>query len=319
MKLFPAIVTLHLLGGRGAAGAAVPSGRGYQQAASAALARRPSPRRCARWLIATIALLWLQIALGGWVSTNYAVLACTQFPTCQGSWWPAMDFAQGFELWRELGKTAAGEHIDFAALTAIHYAHRLMAYVVFAALAVAGLAAARIGAAARAGALDRWPGAVAARHRPVATWCSAGRWLAAVLAHRRRRGAGGGADLGLVRKPRAGVAPCRPAPARAHEEVVGMSAAESVAVAPAASVQLRQFYALTKPRVVQLIVFCALIGMVLAVPGVPTLADLQLGVLACLGIWLVAGAAAAFNCLVEKGIDAKMKRTAWRADRQAAS
>ncbi|VTU36592.1 heme o synthase [Variovorax sp. PBL-E5] len=87
---------------------------------------------------------------------------------------------------------------------------------------------------------------------------------------------------------------------------------------------LRQFYALTKPRVVQLIVFCALIGMVLAVPGVPTLADLQHGLLACIGIWLVAGAAAAFNCLVEKGIDAKMKRTAWRptargqlSDRQA--
>jgi len=75
---------------------------------------------------------------------------------------------------------------------------------------------------------------------------------------------------------------------------------------------LRQFYALTKPRVVQLIVFCALIGMVLAVPGAPTLADLQRAALACAGIWLVAGAAAAFNCLVEKGIDAKMKRTAWR-------
>ena len=75
---------------------------------------------------------------------------------------------------------------------------------------------------------------------------------------------------------------------------------------------LRQFYALTKPRVVQLIVFCALIGMVLAVPGVPGWAELQRAVLACIGIWLVAGAAAAFNCLVEKGIDAKMKRTAWR-------
>jgi protoheme IX farnesyltransferase len=75
---------------------------------------------------------------------------------------------------------------------------------------------------------------------------------------------------------------------------------------------LRQFYALTKPRVVQLIVFCALIGMVLAVPGLPTLHDVQRAVLACAGIWLVAGAAAAFNCLVEKGIDAKMKRTAWR-------
>jgi heme o synthase len=73
-----------------------------------------------------------------------------------------------------------------------------------------------------------------------------------------------------------------------------------------------QFYALTKPRVVQLIVFCALIGMVLAVPGVPSWAEFKLGLIACAGIWLVAGAAAAFNCLVEKGIDAKMKRTAWR-------
>jgi protoheme IX farnesyltransferase len=86
----------------------------------------------------------------------------------------------------------------------------------------------------------------------------------------------------------------------------------------------RQFYALTKPRVVQLIVFCALIGMVLAVPGAPTAAEMRLGLIACAGIWLVAGAAAAFNCVVEKTIDAKMKRTAWRptakgelSDRQA--
>ncbi len=76
---------------------------------------------------------------------------------------------------------------------------------------------------------------------------------------------------------------------------------------------VRQFYALTKPRVIQLIVFCALIGMVLAVPGVPTWSEAWLALLACLGIWLVAGAAAAFNCIVEKGIDARMKRTAWRA------
>jgi len=75
---------------------------------------------------------------------------------------------------------------------------------------------------------------------------------------------------------------------------------------------IKQFYALTKPRVIQLIVFCALIGMVLAVPGLPTWVELKLALLACLGIWLVAGAAAAFNCIVEKSIDAKMKRTAWR-------
>ena len=74
----------------------------------------------------------------------------------------------------------------------------------------------------------------------------------------------------------------------------------------------KQYNALTKPRVIQLIVFCALIGMVLAVPGAPTFEEWQRMALASLGIWLVAGAAAAFNCLVEKSIDAKMRRTAWR-------
>ena len=86
----------------------------------------------------------------------------------------------------------------------------------------------------------------------------------------------------------------------------------------------RQFYVLTKPRVVQLIVFCALIGMVMAVPGLPSGPELARMAVACIGIWLVAGAAAAFNCLIEKSIDARMKRTAWRptargelSDRQA--
>lgn len=74
----------------------------------------------------------------------------------------------------------------------------------------------------------------------------------------------------------------------------------------------RQFYALMKPRVIQLIVFCALIGMVLAVPGLPTTDQVILALVACVGIWLVSGAAAAFNCVVEQHIDAKMKRTAWR-------
>jgi protoheme IX farnesyltransferase len=75
---------------------------------------------------------------------------------------------------------------------------------------------------------------------------------------------------------------------------------------------LHQYYALTKPRVIQLIVFCALIGMVLAIPVLPSWESLQRMAWACLGIWLVAGAAAAFNCLIEKSIDAQMRRTAWR-------
>jgi protoheme IX farnesyltransferase len=79
-------------------------------------------------------------------------------------------------------------------------------------------------------------------------------------------------------------------------------------VAPTTS-RWAQFYALTKPRVVQLIVFCALIGMLLAEPGLP---DLKLAGAATVGIWLVAAAAAAFNCVVEQQIDRKMARTAWR-------
>ena len=85
---------------------------------------------------------------------------------------------------------------------------------------------------------------------------------------------------------------------------------------PSASVTARrrasraaQYMALTKPRVVQLIVFCAVIGMLLAVPGLP---DWRIALAATLGIWLVASAAAAFNCLVEQQVDRKMQRTAWR-------
>jgi protoheme IX farnesyltransferase len=88
-----------------------------------------------------------------------------------------------------------------------------------------------------------------------------------------------------------------------------MTAAPALVSPPS---RIAQFYALTKPRVVQLIVFCAFIGMVLAVPGMPSGTQWLLMLLASLGVWLVAGAAAAFNCIVEQGIDAKMKRTAWR-------
>jgi protoheme IX farnesyltransferase len=88
-----------------------------------------------------------------------------------------------------------------------------------------------------------------------------------------------------------------------------MSTAATAPIAAALPSRLRQFYELTKPRVVQLIVFCAAIGMLLAEPGWP---DWTRVALASAGIWLVAAAAAAFNCLVEQRIDARMARTAWR-------
>jgi cytochrome c oxidase assembly protein subunit 15 len=113
----------------------------YAQADATRALAGPQPisasARLLLWL--GFALLWLQIALGGWVSTNYAVLACTEFPGCQGSFWPAMDFRQGFTLWRELGAGRDGGNISFAALTAIHYVHRLAAYVVMLVLLVLAL------------------------------------------------------------------------------------------------------------------------------------------------------------------------------------
>ncbi|MBL0422128.1 COX15/CtaA family protein [Ramlibacter sp. AW1] len=137
MKLQPIIVTLHLMGGLVLLALLCRQAMAYSHAhrGLAPLAISPGLRSM---LAASFGLLWLQVALGGWVSTNYAVLACTTFPTCQGSWWPAMDFQAGFELWRELGRTGSGEHITFAALTAIHYVHRLVAYALLPLLVVLG-------------------------------------------------------------------------------------------------------------------------------------------------------------------------------------
>jgi heme a synthase len=135
MKLFPAIVTMHLLGGLVLLALLCMQAVAYRQAQRAS-GPMTIPSTARAWLLAAFALVWLQVALGGWTSTNYAVLVCSEFPTCQGSWWPTMDFRQGFELWRDLGRTGAGEHVTLAALTAIHYVHRLTAYLVFVVLGV---------------------------------------------------------------------------------------------------------------------------------------------------------------------------------------
>ena len=133
MKLFPAIVTMHLLGGMVLLALLKVQSVRYARVQDGLplIALQPLTRGL---IFATAGLLWLQIALGGWVSTNYAVLACTDFPACQNSMWPAMNFLEGFTVWRELGAGRNGDNISFQALTAIHYVHRLSAYVVFAAM-----------------------------------------------------------------------------------------------------------------------------------------------------------------------------------------
>jgi cytochrome c oxidase assembly protein subunit 15 len=128
MKLYPAIVTLHLLGGVGLLALLAALGQAYVPSPT------PLPSTVHRGLWVLAVLVLIQIALGGWVSTNYAVLACTDFPKCQGVWWPLMDFANGFALLRELGVAKDGTYLSFAALTAIHVTHRLGALVVLPAM-----------------------------------------------------------------------------------------------------------------------------------------------------------------------------------------
>jgi len=138
MKLYPAIVTTHLLGGLGLLVLLALQAEGYRQRGGQSQAGFfDAAARPARWRAAVLGLALLsalQIALGGWVSTNYAVLACTDFPTCHGQWWPPMDFTEGFAPFRHLGLNAQGTALEMDALTAIHYTHRLMAYAVLAAL-----------------------------------------------------------------------------------------------------------------------------------------------------------------------------------------
>jgi heme a synthase len=133
MKLFPAIVTMHLMGAMILLALLQTQAVKYEQGARAFTVSA----RTRFVLLAGFALLALQIALGGWVSTNYAVLACTEFPMCQGAWVPAMDMKQGFEIWRELGQTGQGTTIALPALTAIHVVHRMFAFIVFGVLGYA--------------------------------------------------------------------------------------------------------------------------------------------------------------------------------------
>jgi cytochrome c oxidase assembly protein subunit 15 len=126
-KLYPSIVTGHLLGGIGllallSVQVTPPAGDAPWRA-----------RDLAALGFAGLALL-LQIALGGWVSTNYAVLACTGFPQCNGQWWPVMNWPEGFTFARELGRRADGEPIAMTALVAIQWTHRLFALVFVAAM-----------------------------------------------------------------------------------------------------------------------------------------------------------------------------------------
>lgn len=140
MKLQPLIVTIHLVLGMSLLALLAWLGGREDNALRAPPPDpdRPGLARVRQLALLSGVVLFVQLALGGWVSTNYATLACSDFPLCNGKLVPEMDFEHGFTLWRELGKTAAGHYLPFAALTAIHWVHRNVALVV---ALVLGLAA----------------------------------------------------------------------------------------------------------------------------------------------------------------------------------
>jgi len=134
LKLLPLVVMAHLLGGFATlallAWLVFRSGRQVVGVTGWAF-------RSKRTLITTaLAVLLIQIALGGWVSANYSALACADFPTCQGQVWPEMDFAEAFILWREIGVDYEGGVLDMTARTAIQVSHRIGAVLTFAVLLI---------------------------------------------------------------------------------------------------------------------------------------------------------------------------------------
>ena len=140
-QLKPLIVTLHLLFGMTTLALlwwlALSLGRG---GGGGARAPTRAPVRAAHGLaLLGLAALVLQIALGGWTSSNYAAVACPDFPTCQGAWWPHSDYRNAFVLWRGLNINYEGGVLDNPARVAIHLTHRIGALLATAALALAAL------------------------------------------------------------------------------------------------------------------------------------------------------------------------------------
>lgn len=127
LLLKPVIVTLHLLGGMSTLVILCWIAIRNHTTPSIAL---PANQQ---WWLRMALLIWLlQVMLGGWTSSNYAALACTDFPTCHGLWWPEMDFADAFHITRALGESRDGGQLHLSALTAIQWVHRLGALVVLA-------------------------------------------------------------------------------------------------------------------------------------------------------------------------------------------
>ena len=151
LKLQPIIVTIHLMLALVLLACLTTyAQQAWGEMASSVQRFQIKPLSAKLLLLAAVALC-IQIFLGAWVSTNYAVLACPDFPTCMGTLWPETDWQEGFTLWRALGLNAQGESISPVALQTIHWAHRVFAVVAIAALSLLGISALQLSNSASSG------------------------------------------------------------------------------------------------------------------------------------------------------------------------
>ena len=151
LKLQPIIVTIHLMLALVLLSfLTLYAQQSWEEKLSAVRVLRIRPIS-AQLLTLSFVVLFIQVFLGAWVSTNYAVLACPDFPTCMGSVWPETNWSEGFTLWRQLGLNAQGEFISPAALQTIHWAHRLFAVLVLIVLGALGLKALKLATPALSG------------------------------------------------------------------------------------------------------------------------------------------------------------------------
>lgn len=151
LKLLPVVVMAHLLGGMATLGLLVwiiYSNRYAQRYSPGSQLRKIRPL-----IVTSLCVLVLQIALGGWTSSNYAALACPDFPVCQGQWWPDTNFGEGFVLWREIGVDFEGGVLDLPSRTAIHMAHRIGAVFTLLLLIYLAIRLVRISTLQRSGVL----------------------------------------------------------------------------------------------------------------------------------------------------------------------
>ena len=151
LKLQPIIVTTHLMLALVLLASLTTYAQQEWEEKSSSVLRFQIKPLSAKLLLLAAAALCMQILLGAWVSTNYAVLACPDFPTCMGTFFPETDWQEGFTLWRALGMNAQGESISPVALQTIHWAHRIFAVVAIAALGLLGISALQLSNSASSG------------------------------------------------------------------------------------------------------------------------------------------------------------------------